>query len=61
MHRTDLNLVTIDSDYGVGILTKKQSDLPKLDYTYPIDTWDFFKENKKNILNLMSYDEYKIL
>ena len=61
MHRTDLNLVTIDSDYGVGILTRNKSNLPTLNYTYPIDTWDFFKENKKNILNLMSYDEYKIL
>ena len=61
MTRTDLNLITIDEDYGIGIITKKQSLFPKLENNHHFDSWEFFVQNKKEILNLVSYEEYKLL
>jgi len=61
MTRTDLSLITIDTDYGIGIITKKKSTLPILKNTFPIDSWEFFIQNKKEILNLMTYEDYKFI
>jgi hypothetical protein len=61
MTRTDVHLVTIDSDYGVGIITKRKNKIPVLNTMHPINSWEFFTENKKEILNLISYEEFKLL
>ena len=58
MTRTDVHLVTIDSDYGVGIITKRKNKIPVLNTMHPIDSWEFFTENKKEILNLMKNLNY---
>jgi hypothetical protein len=57
LYKADLCLTTIDTDWGVGIIRKSPSET--LD-VFPNDAlnWDFFKENKKQILNLIAVEEF---
>lgn len=60
LYRKDLILKTVDSDWGVGILTRGNSKT--LDY-FPNDAldWDFFNMNRNNILNLISIENFRAL
>ncbi len=53
--RNDLTLTTVDTDYGVGILTKEPSETIKT----CSDTWDFFDANRKEILNLITPKQFE--
>lgn len=58
LYRDDLALSTIDTDWGVGILKKGKS--PKLNM-FPNDalSWEYFDSNRKEILGLISVDDFK--
>lgn len=58
LYRKDLTLTTVDTDWGVGIIKKTPSET--LD-VFPADAlnWEFFSENRKKILNLISVDEFQ--
>ena len=53
--RNDLTLTTVDTDFGVGILTKEPSETIKT----CSDTWDFFDTNRKEILNLITPKQFE--
>jgi len=52
LYRKDLKLVTVDSDWGVGILTRDESET--ID-AFPSDalSWDYFNSNRNLILDLI--------
>lgn len=57
-NRSDLSVFTINTDYGCVIVQKKKSavyDKVPLEMTL---TWNFFNKNKKELLNLISVDEF---
>jgi hypothetical protein len=58
LYRKDLILKTVDSDWGVGILTRGESKT--LD-SFPDNSlnWDFFDENRKDILNIIDTETFK--
>lgn len=58
LYRSDLFLTTIDTDWGVGIIRRAPSETLNF---FPNDAlnWDFFKENKKQILNLITVEEFE--
>lgn len=58
LYRKDLKLVTVDSDWGVGILTK---DINETLDAFPSDamTWEFFYENKNSILDLITPAQFE--
>ena len=60
LYRDDVVLTTVDTDWGVGILTEGKS---KKINTFPNDAlnWDFFNENRKEILDLISVEKFKEL
>jgi hypothetical protein len=60
LYRNDLKLVTVDTDWGVGILTRDISE--SLD-VFPSDatTWEFFNENRQEILDLISPEQLEEL
>ena len=54
----ELSFFTIDADYGCVIIQKEKS---KLYNKIPFETaleWDYFKDNKKELLNLISVSEF---
>jgi len=53
LYRNDLKLITVDSDWGVGILTKEKSETIDV---FPNDalSWDYFNCNRNLILDLIS-------
>ena len=53
--RNDLTLTTVDTDFGVGILTKEPSETIK----NHSDTWEFFDTNRKEILNLITPKQFE--
>ena len=53
--RNDLTLTTVDTDFGVGILTKEPSETMK----NHSDTWKFFDTNRKEILNLITPKQFE--
>jgi len=57
LYRSDLVLETVDSDWGVGILRKGGSKT--LD-VFPAEamTWDWFSNNRKEVLNLITPEEF---
>lgn len=57
LYRNDLVLKTVDSDWGVGILTVGES---KTIDAFPSDSinWNFFDSNRKEILNLISVTDF---
>ena len=58
LYKSDVVLKTVDSDWGVGILTRGESKT--LD-SFPDNSlnWNFFNENRKDILNLMDPETFK--
>ena len=59
--RADLNIFTVNTDYGLGIITKGE---PKEILTYTkeeIDSLNYedFQKNKEKILNLKGIDYFK--
>jgi hypothetical protein len=47
----------IDTDFGIGVI--KQNDIDVDSSSNLSHTWDVFEENRKEYLNLISYDEFK--
>lgn len=60
LYRNDCLLKTVDSDWGVGILTKEKSQTLN---AFPSDaiSWEFFDNNRKEILGLISVDEFNMM
>lgn len=58
LYRKDLVLKTVDSDWGVGILTRGDS---KTINAFPSDSlnWDFFNRNRNDILGLLDIETFK--
>lgn len=57
LYRKDLILETVDSDWGVGILRRGKSETIN---AFPAEamTWDWFSSNKKEVLNLITPEEF---
>jgi len=53
-HCDGLHTLTIDSDYGVGIIFTQNLGTPKRE---PI-TWDYFDQHRTELLNLVSVDKF---
>jgi len=51
----------VNDDWGVGVILKNQSDFPitKENLQEGIDSWDYFDQNRKKLLNLITPDEFK--
>lgn len=58
LYNSNVKLVTVDSDWGVGILTKEVSESLN---AFPNDalSWDFFSHNRNEILNLIDPSEFE--
>jgi len=58
LYNNNLKLVTVDSDWGVGILTR---DLSETLNAFPSDaiSWDFFDFNRNEILNLITPEQFE--
>ena len=57
LSREDLSITTVDTDTGVGILTRNKSK--KLNYKYEeAMNWKFFEKNRNEILNLITPEEF---
>lgn len=57
LYRNDLKLVTVDTDWGVGILTKDSSETIDV-FPDQATNWDFFTLNRQVILDLISPDDF---
>jgi hypothetical protein len=59
LYRKDLKLKTVDSDWGVGILTRGESNTLN---AFPDEamTWEWFSSNRKEVLNLISPEEFSM-
>lgn len=57
LYRKDLVLETVDTDWGVGILKRGESQTIN---AFPDEamTWDWFSDNRKEVLNLISPEEF---
>ena len=57
LYKNNLKLRTVGSDWGVGILTRETSETLN---AFPNDamSWEFFNENRHEILDLISVDEF---
>ena len=60
LYNSGLDLKTVDSDWGVGILTK---GISKTIDVFPTEalSWEFFNKNRELILNLISVENFKEL
>jgi hypothetical protein len=57
LKRDDLYITTVNTDGGVGILTRNKSE--KLNYKYEeAMNWVFFENHRNEILNLISPEEF---
>jgi len=58
LYKNDVKLVTVDTDWGVGILTRELSET--LD-AFPNDaiSWEFFNYNRNSILNLITPEQFE--
>lgn len=54
--RNDLNMCVVDTDYGCGVITKGKQILIK---TLNDLTWETLENDRANLLNLISIDEFK--
>lgn len=59
INRRDLTVRVVDTDHGVGIVQKKESEIPNLDFNKSLNDWNYFDSNRKEILDLISVDEFK--
>jgi hypothetical protein len=59
LQRSDLVIRVVDTDFGIGIISPGKME------RYEMDTddisWEFFQQNKKEILNLISVEEFEFL
>lgn len=56
MEREDLDMAVVNTDYGCGVISKGNQDLIK--YNEEL-TWEFLDNNRKELLNLISIEEFK--
>jgi len=56
--KSDLDVYVIDTDYGCGIITKGTQILSSIEYNDSNLTWDTLEFNKKEMLNLISVEEF---
>jgi hypothetical protein len=54
--RDDLQMSVVDTDYGCGIISRGKQDKINLNGDL---TWDLLDSNRKELLNLISVDEFK--
>jgi hypothetical protein len=59
MERPDISIYTIDADEGCGIIKKGAQELYKVETGVDPYTYEYFKKHKKNILNLISVNEWR--
>lgn len=60
MERSDIEIYTVSTDEGCGIIRKGRQELFRVgEYAGDIYTYDFFNRHRKNILNLITVDEFK--
>jgi hypothetical protein len=58
LNRSDLEVRVVDTDFGVGIVNFGEMDT----YNKSKDiTWDYFQENKKELINLITVEEFKTI
>jgi acetyltransferase-like isoleucine patch superfamily enzyme len=58
----DYSCFVIDEDHGCGIITKRNILENKLiDFPFNNFNWNKFEENRKNVLQLVSYEEFQQL
>lgn len=55
-----LTYFTVDIDWGVGIIISPKKEIEKSDYKSTIE-WDYFNENRKELLNLITIENFKSL
>lgn len=58
MNNTNLKINVIDTDWGVGVITKSKNEnlFPKQDINYKL-----LENNREKLLNLIYYDKFKLL
>lgn len=56
--RDDLIMMTIDSDFGCGLITKNIEPLKTLKFPQLIDTYQGFVENKKQLMNVVAVQQF---
>lgn len=54
--RDDINMCVVNTDYGCGVITKGEQKLITIDEEL---TWDVLDNNRYQLLNLISVDEFK--
>lgn len=57
--RPDLYVATVDTDYGVGVI--RRGNQVCCDYDNPFYEYRQFEKNKKENLNLITVDEFRVL
>lgn len=55
----DLEIYTVDTDEGCGIIRKGKQVLIKKDSEEDLYSYNFFDANRKHLLNLISVEEFK--
>jgi hypothetical protein len=58
LNRSDLEIRVVDTDFGVGIVNFGEMDV--YDKSKNI-TWEYFQDNKKEIINLITVEEFKTI
>ena len=56
MEKNDLEMYTVDTDHGCGIITRGYQTLLKIND--PIITYNYLDQNRKELLNLISPEEF---
>ena len=54
----NLEVMVIDMDWGVGVIKKGKQDLYKKNPLEKCLTWDYFDNNRNELLNLITVDEF---
>ncbi len=59
--RNDLSIFVVDTDFGCGVIRRGRQELYKIDVDIEeCLKWKYFNRNRKEILNLISVEEYKV-
>lgn len=59
LYNSNLKLITVNDDWGVGILTKEEVNETLNAFPNDALTWDFFNQNRNEILNLITTEEFE--
>ena len=59
MENPDLDICTVNTDEGCGIIKRGKQDLLVVDKDIDVYDYNFLEKNRKNALNLISVDEFK--